>query len=258
MHSAKAKWHKMNYTLDTIKNVRSLDGIPTKDGRKVKKGVFFRGAALDKLTENEIDILTNQWKIKHVFDFRDESEYLIMPDIVPKSAEYHLLPVLPNIEKERHETWLHMFYREPASSYKLLYTVLATSQEAQDSYGKFLRIIADSNGEPVYWHCTQGKDRTGIAALLLLHILGVEEKYARDDYFITNELVRDDYEAMMKSDLPLEQKKIREIMTFVSNDYLDIYYNTVNKNYGGLDSYIKEKLRVDEQEVESLKQLYLE
>ncbi len=49
-----------------------------------------------------------------------------------------------------------------------------------------LRVIADAERQPVLFHCTAGKDRTGLTAALLLRLLGVPDATVMSDYLLTN------------------------------------------------------------------------
>ena len=55
-------------------------------------------------------------------------------------------------------------------------------------YGKMLRRLLDSP-EPLLFHCSAGKDRTGLSAALLMRILGVNEEAIVADYLLVNQLM---------------------------------------------------------------------
>ncbi len=47
-------------------------------------------------------------------------------------------------------------------------------------------ITAVAAGERVVFHCTAGKDRTGVMAMVLLGLAGVADPYLLDDYEVSS------------------------------------------------------------------------
>lgn len=67
--------------------LRELGGWPTKDGRMIKHGMFFRGAALDDLDLAE-QSLFQDLGIKRILDLRSAGEVAGHDDWVPRGAQY--------------------------------------------------------------------------------------------------------------------------------------------------------------------------
>ena len=57
-----------------------------------------------------------------------------------------------------------------------------------ERFAQFVTVAADVDYLPMLFHCTAGKDRSGLASALLLEVLGVERDTVLDDYCLTNEL----------------------------------------------------------------------
>ncbi len=77
-----------------------------------------------------------------------------------------------------------------------MYIGFLTSDMGQKAYSQFFRILLETSPDrAVLWHCTSGKDRTGLAAMLLLAALGVDEKVIMEDYLLTNEYNADKIES---------------------------------------------------------------
>ncbi len=70
-----------------------------------------------------------------------------------------------------------------------MYTCFFTSESSMAAYRRFFEVLLDSTG-PVLWHCTGGKDRAGLATVMLLSLLGVPEQTALEDFSLANEVNR--------------------------------------------------------------------
>lgn len=57
----------------------------------------------------------------------------------------------------------------------------------QDVYKEFFSILSEKENAPLLFHCSAGKDRTGIAAALLLLALGVDRETVTEDYMLSAE-----------------------------------------------------------------------
>lgn len=159
-------------------NFRDLGGYPAADGRCVKRGLVFRSDHLSRLTAADQQILQRH-RFKVVCDFRTVREQQMAPDHLLPDGSIRLLslPVQavgfdPATVMDRlranDSAWLSMdFFIE-------LYRRFL--DDFGPVWGKVLRLIASSDNLPLVFHCTGGKDRTGICAALLLMALGVPEE----------------------------------------------------------------------------------
>ena len=111
-----------------------------------------------------------------------------------------------------------------------------------------------------YFHCSQGKDRVGIAAFLLETALGVSEEVCREDYFVTNEAMEIRVKHYIE-DLKCEpfynetyEKALRDVF-FAKEEYLEHALEVVKEKYGSIENYLIKELNVD---IDNLRALYLE
>ena len=168
---------------DGIQNVRDLGGLPASDGRHVKPGRLLRGAGLAHATDADIARL-QAIPLRQIVDFRDGSECARHPDRPVTGALYHSLPALPALPGQAARNggvpdFAPLFLR--------IYGELASTKESHFAYFEFFRILLACPEGAVYFHCTQGKDRTGVGALLALTALGVPQEVIAEDYFLSNE-----------------------------------------------------------------------
>lgn len=107
--------------------------------------------------------------------------------------------------------------------------------------------------EPAVFHCTAGKDRTGLAAALILEALGVSRSDIMQDYLLTNQLYR--HPIPENSKTPAEALAV---LWTVQAGFLEAAWDTIDQVHGGLETYLRDHLRVSAQARDALQQRYLE
>jgi protein-tyrosine phosphatase len=105
---------------------------------------------------------------------------------------------------------------------------------------------------PLVIHCTAGKDRTGFACALILHALGVPDHVIGEDYLLTNRFYRRDPSA--SSDLPDD---VRQVLGSVQASFLAAAFETIDAEYGDLESYFRDGLGLGPRERATLETCYL-
>jgi protein-tyrosine phosphatase len=170
-------------------NVRDLGGLPAGQGRRVRRGCAYRADALHRLTAGDCAILSNLG-IRRVFDLRSHAE--VARDgigvFAGGAAEHVHVPLVrvslspfdPDIDWKTvnlRDRYLEMLY-EGGAAIRAIFAALATETPA-----------------PVVFHCSGGKDRTGVVAALVLRCLGVPDGVIVEDYALSEanlaEAVRD-------------------------------------------------------------------
>ena len=105
---------------------------------------------------------------------------------------------------------------------------------------------------PLVFHCTAGKDRTGVAAALILLALGVPQDLVVQDYLLTNELYQN--APLPDSDIPAEAL---EVLRRVREDFLDSALQVVCTEHGGIERYLRRRLGLNNADLEALTARYL-
>jgi len=106
---------------------------------------------------------------------------------------------------------------------------------------------------PLVIHCTAGKDRTGFASALILHALGVSDDVIAKDYLLTNQHYKRD--ATAATDLP---EDVRNAIGSVEASYLAAAFEAIAKDYGDLEAYLRDGLKLGATERSALKERYLQ
>lgn len=241
-----------------IKNSRELGGIKAACGRSVKPNLLIRTAELSKASDNDVAILSSQFKLYAVIDFRDSSEYSSAPDRAVPNAVHYSFPAMPNTQEGGElNRCIELFKTDPIGAYALLYRMMVVSEYTMSMYRRFFDVLLEADGRAVLWHCTQGKDRTGIAAYLLLSALGADEKDILNEYFLTNDAMKPEYDEICKTLAP-EQIKPMYAYTFVHKECFGEFIGAVNEKFGGVMNYLRDCIKLTDAEIEKLRTAYTE
>ena len=171
-------------------NFRELGGYLTEDGRKIKWHKLLRCGSMAQLTKNDVDYL-DQYGVRYIIDLRSPEESNYSPDKYPDKAQYFQDTVYPFSFSLFKNLGIINNMRLGASNMdfgRQTYLQMLLDPHAQAAYRKMFNVLLenDKEGESVVFHCTAGKDRTGVAAFLILSALGVSEKQIVEDYLYTN------------------------------------------------------------------------
>jgi protein-tyrosine phosphatase len=161
-------------------NFRDLGGYSTAGGGTTRWGLVYRADSLHALTAADVELF-ERIGAPTVFDLRRDEEREVRPGPFP-TVHVCILSQLDNggqpadraalVEHEHGEQLLRNLYRGMLS-------------HAGPEFGRMFTMMAEPNGLPAVFHCHAGKDRTGVAAALLLEWLGVDRRTVLDDYVLT-------------------------------------------------------------------------
>ena len=242
---------------DRILNVRDLGGVPAADGRKIKPGLLIRGAKLDLAGDADVARLSEELRLCHVIDFRDPNEVQHRPDRPVPGAAYHHLPALPAPPVKTPPELGQIENPDFEGTFLRIYGELAESERTAEAYREFFRILLRCEG-PVYFHCAQGKDRTGVAALLLLAALGADGEAAEADYYLTNDCLRPELERQIaRPDRKWPPEELERLFQVWSGP-LTVWKERIEKDCGGPVGYLTERLGLTEADFRTLQDYYLE
>lgn len=228
-------------------NVRDMGGIKTKEGKYSKWGKLFRGDELAALTEADLHYLASI-PVASVVDFRQLSEKETAQDRFPVSMKnYYSFPIFPgNMKGITVENTENQPFSYADSIMYTLYRSLVTDSVCIQQYRKFFELVQDESSLPLLFHCTAGKDRTGVAAALFLSALGVDDEAIFKDYIISN-LYLDNKYGDIKKESPF-YKTIYE----VKPQYLFVCFDEIRKVYGSIDNFLRKELNVNSNKLKSI------
>lgn len=237
--------------LEGASNFRDLGGYQGLDGRHLQWRKLYRSAHLAHLTQDDL----NQLKalgVSRSADFRGLGESAHLAYNWPQLSR-HALTVEPTVV-QRAQSMIEKGQDLTEGD---------TVELMHDTYRSFVNVygqrfaefftLLQSSDEPLVFHCTAGKDRTGWAAALLLTALGVDEEQIMDDYLLTNQLFRRPPASMLGQ----ISEEALDALWRVQPSYLMASVDTVRTQYDSLDRYLTQALGVDRAARERLADLYL-
>jgi protein-tyrosine phosphatase len=227
--------------LEGASNARDLGGWPAADGRSVRFGEVFRSASLAGLTEPDASTLGGIG-LKSVVDLRSERERQRTPsrlDALP-GVSVHFLPIDPSLGRPLHD----IAALADASGQDIMALMrrayVAYVLDWAHCYAALFELLLQTGRRPLLFHCTAGKDRTGIGAALVLAALGVPPDAIRADYLATNLLWQGAGEIAK-----LLPPVVADVLLRVHDELLDTAFATIRGTYGSLDAYLEERLGLD-------------
>ena len=170
--------------LKGCKNARDLGGLRAGD-QTIKEGMLLRGGHLNAVTDRDIDRLLNEYHLKTVIDLRIDQEKDELPNAIISGVKYMEMPVfddsLPGLSHESKQNL------DAVPDMTALYRHVMNSG-CLDNLAAIVRriVLAKEEEHAILYHCTEGKDRTGMVTALLLLLLGVSREDILADYLYTN------------------------------------------------------------------------
>jgi protein-tyrosine phosphatase len=232
-----------------------LGGYATTEYRRISMGKIYRSGNISKLTDADVEELKRR-KIYTVIDFRGKDEAAAAPDRLPPGADYLLLPA----GSENSTDW-DTFINGRTSGMDVMIAFYADVSVLKERYRPFFRkILMLPDSSSVLFHCSAGKDRTGIAAALFLYALDVPVETIMNDYLATNYYRKDENEKMiddMVNEKGIDRKMATELME-ANPRYLETVFNALKKRYGSVDAFLYRELGMDENAKFRLREKYLQ
>ena len=117
-----------------------------------------------------------------------------------------------------------------------------------------LTVLAQSSNSPAVFHCTAGKDRTGILSAMILGLLGVDEHQVLEDFHLTNQII-DTLGERLRSRPGNEHRSVRSFEVPVG--LMELVLGGIRDAHGGVEGYVRVNGLSDET-ISLLKQRFLE
>ena len=229
--------------LEGAVNFRDLGGYATTDYRRIHTGRIYRAGDISRLTDADMQELERR-KIYTVIDFRSEDESAAAPDRLPTGADY-----LPLSAGSANMTDWDVFTGGRSSGTDVMIAFYSDISAFREKYRPFFRkLLMLPDTSAVVFHCSAGKDRTGIAAALFLYALDIPIETIMNDYVASNYYRKAENEKIidfMVHEQKIDRKMATEIME-ANPLYLEATFQALKKQYGSIDSFIYKELGMNE------------
>lgn len=245
--------HQFTRTLNFsgASNFRDLGGYQGHDGKQVRWRRLFRSDHLAALTPQDAHTLA-ELGVSRALDFRGHDERSALAYDIP-NVRYHALSIEPTVVQRAKEMALAGEQMTAPIAVGLMEdTYRAFVANNAQQYAELFEHLLE-NDQPLVFHCTAGKDRTGFAAALILMALGVPRAVVMEDYLLTNGLYRRP-QGLQNNGAPEEAL---QVIWRVQEEFLNAALHAVDADHGGLDTYLERELRVGARERARLAELYL-
>ena len=245
--------------LEGTMNFRDLGGYGTDDGRRVRWGRLFRSDGLHELTDADRAFLT-AIGLRRVYDLRWDRERKAQPSLLPEEGVIvHHLAVGDELEgTDPMELALAGEIDEVPMS-RLVEIYQGLLEQGAAAIATLLTHLTDDDALPAVFHCTAGKDRTGLSAALLLRLLGVPEEDVLDDYELSTTYRSERRIAELRprfEDAGLDIDRFRAYLS-APRPVLAGALERVEAEHGGVEGYLRDG-GMDPATPERLRELLLE
>jgi protein tyrosine/serine phosphatase len=242
-----------HYPFEGCFNFRDIGGYLNQDGKRVKKGLYFRTGRQDRMTQKDLAQLADL-KISTQIDLRKPDEVLDQGKgpLEAMGANYINIAVIPEGGSDQ----LSKLVGDTGISGK---RYLGYLEFGPTSWLRLFGILANQENLPVVLHCTAGKDRTGVSTAFLLSVLGVNRDVIEADYLLTN-LDTERQADFIESTVGYPDGYDRESMIKVAGvpkDAMKDFLDGVESKWGSAVEYLK-KIGVTAEQMEMVRNNFLE
>ena len=247
-----------------IRNFRDVSGYQNQDGQVMKKNKIFRGASLDQITFDDALYMEKELGIHYILDYRDEKESLMSQDIVFPNAIYERIAAL-QVKEATDEVFDFGSMLQGEMTLEKLKFLLSYVSEGyktmafdNPAYHKLFELLLRNDGH-VYFHCTAGKDRTGVSAFLIMMALGMSEEDGIQEYLLSNEYLKVFNEAFCDElQIPADMRKYCEPLLYVQKENIMYTINSIKERYSDYNVFLEKEYGIDEEKRKLLRKIYCE
>ena len=240
-----------------LHNARDLGGYPAADGRAVRENLLLRSEALTSATPEDVAALV-ELGVGVVIDLRGESEITVFGKGPWTGPRAHL-PTADLTQAifakmvEAGPDGDPLAEDEVVKVMIEMYRQFVADDSCRAAFASALALITEqvSQGTPILFHCTAGKDRTGWLSAIVLTALGTDRETVIADYLLTNERAAEGRGAEARAKLlamvrqRVGERQPIEPLLDVRREYLNAAFDEAEAGYGSMDAFLRDGLGAD-------------
>lgn len=252
---------KNQIEIKKVNNFRFLGGLENSQGKILKDSLIYRSGNLHQLKSNYFDDF-EKLRIKKVIDLRTKQEIEKETDHLPSNIVYKNYPAFEDKNNEmanaKNLALKGKISKADADKRMLKFYTDYVSENPQ-VIKQIITEILESDA-PILYHCTAGKDRTGIISALILKILKFENDIIFEEYLVSNDLRKKVINNRLKLAntfhfvYPKLDIGVVEKSSWIERNYLQTAFDEIDEKYGSMDLYINQVLGISE----SQREVYIE
>lgn len=214
----------------SLLNLRELGGMPLNDGRTFASGRFWRSSSPSRLSPDEVSAIRDAG-VTTVIDFRSvqELERCGNPFLDDGITDFHSIPLFAGDPSNFKDKAMAFLKDNTLGDFYVIMINKLAKEIAQ-----VMRILKDVSGITLF-HCTHGKDRTGVITAILYLLAGACQEDIISNYKISYELIKPVVDPIIERAPDVMKHALRSdesnMETFL--DYIDKTYN------GDITSYLR-------------------
>ena len=249
--------HQRLIPFDGTMNFRDLGGYQTTDGHTIKWQKIYRSDSLSNLSAHDLDRF-KQLGITVDCDLRSGYEQQMAPDHINDDLKYvdaHIYPDEGDVDEEVRPTKPIPEVNMLAGIYQHVILNLHSQQMFKRVLAELLVLPAD---QALVFHCSAGKDRTGMTSAIILSLLDVDDETIIRDYLLTNELYDFAGQRQLPSDNEMGALVAQMNLTKGDGPVMRTFLDTVNDVWDSMTMFVHHQLGLSNREIQQLKDKYLD
>lgn len=227
--------------LESIYNTRDLGGYETQEGSFTKTHKYIRAATPAHLSEKDKDYLYH-YGVRVIIDLRGENEIQAAPNQMRHYRDVQYYHVDLFNDPSASLVSQSLVFRDMGDLY------CEMLDHRQDNIKKVFTLFLSHLSDTILFHCSAGKDRTGVIAALLLDLAGCHP------YDIVK-----DYSESFENNQPIYNELLKlassENQHYLLSDplYMLKMLDHLSEVYGSAQNYLKE-IGLTEEEIQLLQE----
>ncbi len=232
-------------------NIRDLGGYPTSDGRMTRWRTFLRADALHRLSPEGQQVLLDLG-LDTVIDLRFAKELEESPNVFAtsnfstpsngaandkNSVNYVNISLMDGLSLAASSGQTLLV--QPLDTLEAIYQAMLT--HCQPALRAVFDVMSASDGEALLFHCTAGKDRTGLIAAMLLGLAGVAPETIAEDYALTDQYL-DELKQELRAKAAASGQNLEHYERMLESKP-EAMRNTlafIEQQYGGVVAYLQQ------------------
>ncbi|MDR1631716.1 MAG: tyrosine-protein phosphatase [Dysgonamonadaceae bacterium] len=245
--------------MQQLTNFRDFGGYYNEDNLQTQWGKLYRSSSLSYAAPMDRRFI-NALGVKTIIDFSANDER------VEKTYRHWSKQILNlPLRENPHST---VFFGDKILSKQMRKNDVIIGQQDNlsfvmehnaDYFEQMFDILTDKTNYPIVICCPLGKDKTGVAAALVLSALGINREQIISDFLLSNRLI--DYEIFLpNTEVYFSDYDVQETMTAMLSAHQDVItyiLDQVNKQYGSMNKFLENEVKLTSQKREKLKEILL-